>query len=79
MDEKRLHFFHELYNLTAGARAAAAEQVDIHIDLQLRRSAPMPKALYASLQQRVRVNLAQPAPAGVGSRIRPPRNAWLQA
>ncbi|HEU0196436.1 MAG TPA: thioesterase family protein [Nevskiaceae bacterium] len=76
VDTKRLHFFHELYNLTRGWRAATGEQVDIHIDLTQRRSVPFPPALYRALQLRVRANLAVSPPPGIGSRIRPPTNPW---
>ncbi|QDX82106.1 hypothetical protein B9N43_13125 [Denitratisoma sp. DHT3] len=77
VDAKRLHFFHEVMNLTTGRRAAAGEQVDIHIDLLARKSAPFPATAYAELQGIVRAHLALPAPPGVGSRIRPPRNDWM--
>jgi acyl-CoA thioester hydrolase len=78
VDHKRLHFFHELFNVTTGVRAAAAEQVDIHIDLAARRSSAMPAEVFSSLQQWVREALAQPLPLGIGSQIRPPKNSWLE-
>lgn len=77
VDSKRLHFFHEVFNLNQGVRAAASEQVDIHIDLQARRSSPLPSDLQKQLQARVRANLAKELPPGIGSRIRPPKNDWL--
>lgn len=78
VDHKRLHFFHELYNLTRACRAATSEQVDIHIDLHQRRSAPFPEHLYQHLQTLVRESLAVPGPAGVGKHLRPPVNDWAQ-
>ncbi|MEE8288850.1 MAG: thioesterase family protein [Nitrosomonadaceae bacterium] len=78
VDSKRLHFFHEVYNLTRGNRSAASEQVDIHIDLTARKSAALPHDLYSQLQQRVEANLKFPRPAKVGSNIRPPKNVWLE-
>jgi len=77
VDHKRLHFFHELMNLSSGVRAAAAEQVDIHFDLAQRRSAPFSAKTYEHLQGVVRQFLSRPAPAKVGSRIRPPANSWF--
>lgn len=77
VDTKRLHFFHELYNLTGGYRAAAAEQIDIHIDLLKRRSTTFPKPLYIHLQQIVAANIEHPRPNGIGSTIKPPNNIWL--
>lgn len=76
VDTKRLHFFHEMVNLTRGFRTAAAEQVDIHIDLAARRSCVFSPAMYTQLQAVVSHHLAQPQPQGVGSRIRPPGNLW---
>lgn len=78
VDTKRLHFFHEVYNLTHGFRAAAAEQVDIHMDLAARRSCKLPEDLYLQLQQRVKACLAVTQPDGIGSQIRPPENLWLE-
>jgi acyl-CoA thioester hydrolase len=43
VDDKRLHFFHELFNATKGGRAATSEQIDIHIDLRARRRRRVPK------------------------------------
>lgn len=77
VDHKRLHFFHEVYNLGRDERAATSEQVDVHIDLGLRRSVPFPPALLQGLQDWVRAHAALPRPAGIGSTIRPPRNDWL--
>ncbi|TXS95831.1 thioesterase [Parahaliea maris] len=77
VDQKRLHFFHEVYNKTRVCRAAVSEQVDIHIDLVARRSSEIPQELYCRLQDIVRGNLALPTPSGVGSNIKPPKNKWL--
>lgn len=77
VDAKRLHFFHEVYNLTRACRAACAEQVDMHVDLQARRSTPFPEWKLRELQGVVRCMLAEPCPRGVGSRLRPPVNDWL--
>ena len=77
VDQKRLHFFHELYNLSRGCRSATSEQVDIHIDLQVRRSAEMPVGLLQVLRQQVLENLAQPRPENIGSQLRPPQNTWF--
>lgn len=77
VDNKRLHFFHEVYNLSQGFRTAAGEQVDIHIDLKARKSTPMPETLCTKLQTIVRDHLSAPSPAGIGSQLRPPKNHWL--
>lgn len=78
VDSKRLHFFHEVYNLTRGFRAAASEQVDIHLDLIKRQSSALPSSLYLQLQERVENNLSLPRPEKVGSTIHPPKNIWRE-
>ena len=50
VDDKRLHFAHELLNLSEGVRAAFCEQMDLHVDLDARRVAPMPGAVQEHLQ-----------------------------
>lgn len=77
VDAKRLHFFHEIYNCTTGQRSATSEQVDIHIDLRERRSAPLPDNLIIQLKERVVANLEFPLPEKLGSTLRPPVNNWL--
>jgi acyl-CoA thioester hydrolase len=63
VDAKRYHFFHELMNTNRGVRAAASEQVDVHVDLS---------------REIVRRHRSVPPPPGVGSRLRPPANDWMQ-
>lgn len=40
-DLKRVHHFHELWNVEDGYRAAVADNLSIHVDLSIRRSARM--------------------------------------
>lgn len=77
VDKKRLHFFHEVYSLTRNVRVAAAEQVDIHVDLVARSSSELPENIYLSLQKLVAKTLKLPTPKGLGSNIKPPKNVWL--
>lgn len=72
VDNKRLHFFHELYNVGAGYRAAAGEQIDVHVDLQTRRSTPFPPAVHARLSAIAAAHAALPPPAKVGRRVAMP-------
>lgn len=55
VDDKRLHFAHELLDLTNGFRAAFAEQLDLHFDLEQRRVAAMP----ADVRERLTVLASQ--------------------
>jgi acyl-CoA thioester hydrolase len=69
VDAKRLHFVHELYHAEHGYRAALGEQVDVHVDLALRRSAPFPPALFARLSAIAAAHSALPPPAKIGRRV----------
>lgn len=79
VDKKRLHFFHEVFSLTKNVRVAASEQVDIHIDLVARCSKELPEDIYEQLQNIVQDNLLLPLPSGIGGKIKPPQNRWLQS
>ena len=63
---KRLHFYHEIFNVDQGYRAAVGEQLDIHVDLNSRRSAPLPADLLAKLQQIAQAHATLPAPDKLG-------------
>ncbi|MCY4045107.1 MAG: thioesterase family protein [Cellvibrionales bacterium] len=70
VDQKRLHFSHELYNRTLSKRAAFSEQVDIHMDLHKRCSAALPSYLQASLKGLVDEHKQSPLPKGLGRQVR---------
>jgi acyl-CoA thioester hydrolase len=44
-DEKRLHFFHQMFHADDGYLAATYEVLSVHVDLNTRRIAPMPDDL----------------------------------
>lgn len=44
-DERRLHYFHRLYNAGSDRLSATTELMATHVDLSRRRSAPMPQTL----------------------------------
>ncbi len=41
-DDKRLHYFHRMHHAAKGYLAATTEILSIHVDLSVRRVAPMP-------------------------------------
>ena len=41
-DEKRMHYFHRMYREADGVLAATMELMAVHVDLAVRRVAPMP-------------------------------------
>src|SRR3546814_18191536 len=44
-DAKRLHYIHHMYHAEKGYLASTNELISIHIDMRVRRSAPMPADL----------------------------------
>lgn len=77
VDEKRMHYFHELINVTRDVRAATSEQVEMHVDLNARKSAVFPEEMSSHLQSVVRRHLNEGLPENIGSTLRPPLNTWL--
>ena len=77
VDEKRMHYFHELINVTRDFRAATSEQIEMHVDLKARKSAVFPKDIGLNLQSVVRSHLNEGLPENIGSTLRPPLNTWL--
>jgi acyl-CoA thioester hydrolase len=69
VDPKRLHYFLEMFHAERGYRVATQELLGLHIDLSVRRVAPMPPALYAEIQAVAREYAGKPVPMGVGRRI----------
>lgn len=74
-DEKRIHYFHEMYHAEEGYLAATNELMSLHVSRKTRRAAPMA----ASVQRRLEAvreeqsDLELPAQVGrhVGFRQRP--------
>jgi acyl-CoA thioester hydrolase len=71
-DEKRFHFYQELYH-TDGWRAATCEALGLHIDRSGPRVAPMPRDILDRLARIHAAHSALPTPDRVGRRIAIPR------
>jgi acyl-CoA thioester hydrolase len=72
-DDKRLHYYHEMYHGTEGWLAATCELLSLHIDMAARRAAPFPDAVLARLEEVRAAHAGVPLPEGVGRQIRAPR------
>ena len=48
-DDKRIHYFHRMFHVPDGYLAATTELLAIHVDLTIRRVAPMPDDIVARL------------------------------
>jgi acyl-CoA thioester hydrolase len=67
-DEKRFHFFQELFH-EEGWCAATGESLTLHVDMSGPRVAPMPEDIAARVAEMAQAHAALPRPEGVGSRI----------
>ncbi|MGE4045105.1 MAG: thioesterase family protein, partial [Acetobacteraceae bacterium] len=68
-DAKRLHYFHEMFHVESGERAAVQELLALHIDMGVRRVAPFPPEVKASLDEAVRRHAPADLPKGAGRKI----------
>ena len=69
-DLKRVHMFHQAWNLATGARAATLEALSIHVDLTARKAVPQPHAdLAENWLATARAHDALPRPEGIGRAI----------
>ncbi|MCX8570066.1 MULTISPECIES: thioesterase family protein [Hyphomicrobiales] len=68
-DLKRVHHFHELWNIDQNYRAATVEGLSIHVDLRLRKAARIVEAAVADPLTRLAQEHARlPWPVGVARR-----------
>ncbi|MDP6707334.1 MAG: thioesterase family protein [Alphaproteobacteria bacterium] len=74
-DEKRLHYYFEMFHGVDGYLAAASELISMHVDLGTRRSAPIPELALRRIAaiQTAHRDLPRPAQAGRLIGIRRPK------
>lgn len=68
-DEKRIHFWHEMYHAEEGYLAATNELLSLHIDLRNRRVGPMTKDVADWVAEVCNAHSHLPLPEGVGRLI----------
>lgn len=68
-DGKRVHYFHEMFHAESGERSSAQELMALHIDMRIRRVAPFPPDVLASLRQAEAEYAPAEPPKGAGRRI----------
>ena len=65
-DEKRIHYFHEMYAAPENELAATNELVSLHVSKETRRSAPMAPEVLERLGEILRAHRVLPVPSQVG-------------
>ncbi len=69
-DEKRIHYFHTMYNETTGRRMSTLEQLAMHVDLSQRKVKIMPQDCQDKLAEMWASHSAMDIPKEVGSVMR---------
>lgn len=68
-DEKRLHFFQHMYHDDDDYLAATSEQLALHVDMNQRRTTPLPKTVQQQLNELMRSHKTLPRPLQAGGQI----------
>jgi acyl-CoA thioester hydrolase len=68
-DEKRIHTFQELCHATEGWVSATSENMSVHINMDLRKTAPFPADIRARIEAVAQAHSAVPRPEGIGRKI----------
>lgn len=75
LDDKRLHFFHRMYDAERGTPSACLEIMGLNVDMATRKATPFPPETLARLQAvaAAHATLPRPAEAGrvIGTRKKP--------
>lgn len=69
-DEKRFHYWQEMYHAEKGYLAAEAEAITLHIDMSDRRVAPFRPEIYARIREIYEAQKHLPLPEHLGRQIK---------
>ena len=69
-DEKRVHYWLEMYHDEKGYLAAEAEAITLHVDLSARKVTPFPPEVQARMQSVYEAHKHLPLPANLGRQIK---------
>jgi acyl-CoA thioester hydrolase len=69
-DEKRLHWWQELWRTGDQVLSATSEQIALHVDMTARKVSPFPAGITARIAQWRMRDARLPKPEGAGRRVR---------
>jgi len=69
-DEKKVHYWQEMFHATNGYLAAQCEAIMLHTDLNTRRVSPFPSNAFSRIQSVHKVHAKAPRPENLGRVIR---------
>jgi acyl-CoA thioester hydrolase len=74
-DEKRLHYFEQLFHAEQGWVSATSENMSLHVDMAARKTVPVPPEVARRIAQMRAAHARLPRPEAAGRRVQmPPRN-----
>jgi acyl-CoA thioester hydrolase len=71
-DDKRLHTFEELRHAKEGWLSATSENMSVHVDINLRKTAPFPPDIRARIDAVANAHSSIPRPEGIGRNVAMP-------
>ncbi|MBE09197.1 MAG: hypothetical protein CMM35_02725 [Rhodospirillaceae bacterium] len=69
-DEKRFHYWQEMYHADKGYLAAEAEAITLHIDMSVRKVSPFPPEIYERIRAIFEAQKDLPLPENLGRQIK---------
>lgn len=69
-DEKKVHYWQEMFHATKGCLLAQNEVVMLHVDLTSRKVAPFPPEIFARIKSVCEIHAKAPPPENLGHVIR---------
>jgi acyl-CoA thioester hydrolase len=72
-DEKRMHFFEQLFHASEDWISATSENMSLHVDMEAKCTAPFPDSIAAALDRMKISHAGLPYPQGAGRAIAMPR------
>jgi acyl-CoA thioester hydrolase len=74
-DEKRLHYFEQLFHAEEGWVSATSENLSLHVDMSSKKTAPFPREVAGRLGEMKASHALLPVPEAAGRRIGMGRSA----
>src|ERR1700704_717109 len=68
-DQKRMHYFEQLFHATEGWVSATSENMSLHVDMDAKKTAAFPNAAVKRLAQMKAAHARLPRPEAAGRRI----------
>ena len=69
-DEKKVHYWQEMFHATKGYLAAQCEVIMLHVSLSTRRVTPFPPEIFAKIKSVCEIHAKAPPPENLGHVIR---------